>query len=297
MTTDKRALRAALVLALAVVPFGVACSSSGSSALPERTSSPIRSQTVSPPATSRSGFTRPPTSEPPAVSTSRPAVVPTRTQEPSRQPTQAPPPATNAPPPAGVTSTAPATSTPALEPSVAATAVAATASDESTPWGWILLAAAVAAAIVMTAILLHRRSQRRRMQAWRQQTRGAVDAAFVSRDLLPTHGRDIVDLQHWESVRAAADQAAVGLRTAAGTAPTSDAAAAANTGAEALTAMTFALESARLVQAAQPPPSAAQLADADALVQSRKTELDGALERLQAVVEPPAGADTTQPEA
>ena len=180
---------------------------------------------------------------------------------------------------------------------MAATAVAATASDESTPWGWILLAAAVAAAIVMTAILLHRRSQRRRMQAWRQQTRGAVDAAFVSRDLLPTHGRDIVDLQHWESVRAAADQAAVGLRTAAGTAPTSDAAAAANTGAEALTAMTFALESARLVQAAQPPPSAAQLADADALVQSRKTELDGALERLQAVVEPPAGADTTQPEA
>jgi hypothetical protein len=266
MTTDKRALRAALVVALAVVPFGVACSNSGSSSLPERTSSPLRSQTVSPPATStRSGFTRPP--------------------------------ATNAPPPAGVTSAAPATSTPALAPSVPATEVAASANDESTPWGWILLAAAVAAAIVLTALLLHRRSQRRRMQAWCRHTRGAVDAALVSRDLLPAHGRDIADLQHWESVRAAADQAAAGLRTAAATAPTPDAAAAANTGGEALSAMTFALESSRLVQAAQPPPSAAQLADADALVQTRRAELDSALERLQAVVEPPADAGTTPPEA
>src|SRR3954453_6399034 len=258
MTATRRALRVALVLSFAVVPFSAACSGSGSSALPERTSSPLRSETLSPPATStRSGFTRPPTSEPPEVSTSKPAVVPV-------------------------------TSTPAPEPAVAATEAAAATDDDSTPWGWILLAVGVAGAIIVIAMLVHRRTQRRRLEAWRQQTRGAVDAAFVARDLLPAHGRDITDLPHWESIRATADQAAAGLQAATGSAPAPDAAAAANDAAEALSGSTFALESSRLVQAAQPPPSAAQLAEADALVQTRKTVLDTALARLRAVVSPPA---------
>lgn len=284
MTATRRALRVALVLSFAVVPFTAACSGSGSSALPERTSSPLRSETVSPPATStRSGFTRPPTSEPPAVSTTKPAVVPTR----SKAPTQAPPVAA-APTGATVTTAVPATSTPAPEPSVDATQAAATTGDDSTPWGWILLAVAVAGAIIGIAMLVHSRTQRRRLEAWRQQTRGAVDAAFVARDLLPVHGRDIADLPHWESVRATADQAAADLHAASGSAPAPDAAAAANDAAEALSGSTFALESSRLVQAAQPPPSAAQLAEADALVQTRNTVLDTALARLRAVVSPPA---------
>src|SRR3954463_14143659 len=260
MTATRRALRVALVLAFAVVPFSAACSGSGSSALPDRTSPPLRSETLSPPATStRSGFTRPPTSEPPQVSTSRPAVVPV-------------------------------TSPPAPEPSVAATqaAAAATTDDDSTPWGWILLAVAVAGAIIAIAMLVHRRTQRRRLEAWRQQTRGAVDAAFVARDLLPAHGRDITDLPHWASVRATADPAAAGPQAATGSAPAPDAAAAANDAAQALSGSTFALESSRLVQAAQPPPSAAQLAEADALVQTRKTVLDTALARLRAFVSSPA---------
>src|SRR3954451_1057983 len=280
MTATRRALRVALVLAFAVVPSSAACSGSGSSALPERTSSPLRSETLSPPATStRSGFTRPPTSEPPEVSTSKPAVVPTRSKA---------PPVAIAPTGATVTTAAPVTSTPAPEPAVAATEAAAATDDDSTPWGWILLAVGVAGAIIAIAMLVHRRTQRRRLEAWRQQTRGAVDAAFVARDLLPAHGRDITDLQHWESVRATADQAAAGLQAATGSAPAPDAAAAANAAAEALSGSTFALESSRLVQAAQPPPSAAQLAEADALVQTRQTVLDTALARLRAFVSPPA---------
>src|SRR3954466_10825994 len=222
MTATRRALRVVLVLSFAVVPFSAACSGTGSSALPERTSSPLRSETLSPPATSsRSGFTRPPTSEPPQVSTSKPAVIPTR----SKASTQAPPPAAAAPTGATVTTAVPGTSTPAPEPSVAASVAAATTDDDSTPWGWILLAVAVAGAIIAIAMLVHRRTQRRRMEEWREQTRGAVDAAFVARDLLPAHGRDITDLPHWESVRATADQAAAGLQAATGSAPAPDAAA------------------------------------------------------------------------
>ena len=96
-------------------------------------------------------------------------------------------------------------------------------------------------------------------------------------------------------MRATADQAAAGLQAATGSAPAPDAAAAANDAAEALSGSTFALESSRLVQAAQPPPSAAQLAEADALVQTRKTGLDAALARLRAFVSPPAPGDEPLP--
>jgi hypothetical protein len=141
---------------------------------------------------------------------------------------------------------------------------------------------------IITGILLYAR--RRRWVAWRQGIRPAVAAAHVSRDLLPAHGRDITDVARWESVRAGAEHAAADLDAAATRAPGGDAASAARSTAQALTGVTFALEAARLMQATQPPPTAGQLAEADATARARQAELDAALARLDAVVGPPEEA-------
>ena len=109
----------------------------------------------------------------------------------------------------------------------------------------------------------------------------------MSRDLLPAHGRDITDVAQWESVRAGAEHAAADLEAAATNAPGADATAAARTTAQSLVALTFALEAARLMQSAQPTPTAAQLAEADTTAQQRKAELDAALARLDLVIGPP----------
>ena len=125
-----------------------------------------------------------PATEPPPAETSKPAVVPSRSK--------APPPVAAAPTDGTVTTVAPDTSTPAPEPS--ASAAQATADDDSTPWGWILLALAVAAAIVAIAMLLHRRNLRRQLEVWRQQTRGAVDAAFVCESFFDGLAEDDADI-------------------------------------------------------------------------------------------------------
>jgi hypothetical protein len=108
--------------------------------------------------------------------------------------------------------------------------------------------------------------------------------------MLPRRGREITDVAHWEAVRVAAEQAARELQVAAGTAPTQDAAGQARAAGDALAGLTFALESARLLQAAQPPPSADQLAEADRATEARQVDLDAALTHLDVLIGPPAAA-------
>jgi hypothetical protein len=164
-----------------------------------------------------------------------------------------------------------------------ASPVAASSSDDTNPWPWILLAAVVVAGAFLFAFL-RQRGKEERLAAWRKSTRPAVDAALLSRDLLPALGRNITDLAHWADVRAAADQASRDLSAAAASAPDADAGAAARAVAEALTGLTLALESARLMQGSEPPPTSGQLVAADAASQARKTDLDAALARLDLVV-------------
>jgi hypothetical protein len=162
-----------------------------------------------------------------------------------------------------------------------------TSSDDSSPWGWVLLAAVLAAAVGIVGLLGRQRRQRR-WEAWCSSTRPAVDAARLSRDLLPANGREITDVARWEEIRTGVDQAEQGLLTAAETAPRSDAAAVAHQSAEALSGLAFALESARLLQGAQPPPTARQLAEAASATQARRAELDDALGRLGLLVTAPS---------
>lgn len=308
MTAFRRELAASLV-AVALI---AGCGSGGSSSLPQRTGSPGQSRTASLPSTSAHGSptrtpgrsTAPETSTVPETSTAQGTSTGAASSAPPRTSTA---PSTSTAPrtrsasaaPSRVTTTIPRTASTATavptSPAPAATALATSpeaTSSSTTPWGWIALAVLLVVAITATGLVLHRRS-RRRWETWRKGARASVDAALLSRDLLPVHGRDIADVAHWEAVRTGAEQTSRDLQVAGKSAPTADAAGVARSTAEALSGLTFALESARLMQAAQPPPTANQLADADAVTQARRADLDVALGRLDVVVGPPEPASAT----
>jgi len=225
------------------------------------------------------------------------SAVPSRSQAARVEPTAAPPmrgEVSRSPRSVVVTVTVAPGTEPSAEPSqptgpstVPVPAPETTSSDSSSPWGWVLLVALLAAAVGVFA-LVGRGRRRRRWETWSSSTRPAVDAARLSRDLLPANGRDITDVPRWEEIRAEAEQSERSLRTAATTAPTPEAAAAAEQSAEALSGLAFALESARLLQGAQPPPTARQLADAASATTARRAELDDALDRLGRMVTGPS---------
>ena len=97
----------------------------------------------------------PPTSSEPPPTSSEPP--PTTTQPPPT--TTQPPPTTTAPPPTSPTTSSAAGST--------QTATTAEASQDDTPWGWILLLAALLlGAVAVAALALYRRSAARRV--WRE---------------------------------------------------------------------------------------------------------------------------------
>jgi len=136
------------------------------------------------------------------------------------------------------------------------------------------------------ALVVHRRRQQR-WERWRQETRGAIEGARLVQQLLPASGLSISDPDHWTSVRERVEQAATALDAAVGTAPRPEAADAARAGAQSLRNVAFALESARLLQGAAPPPSPEQLAEADTTTRARQADLDGALSRLESLAPPP----------
>src|SRR3954470_10134644 len=257
--------RYALAVALVTAQVGLvaACGGGGSSDRPISTVTPTRSAAASPPAVSL-----------PTPTATRATVVP-----PSR--TQRPP----ASQPAVVTVPPTQTTTP---PAPAATpATQAASSEESTPWGWIIAGIAIVLAVAaVIALVVHRRRQQHWLR-WRQETRGAIEGARLVQQLLPGSGLNITDPDHWTSVRERVEQAATALDAAVGTAPRPEAADAARAGAQSLRNVAFALESARLLQGAAPPPSPEQLAEADTTTRARQADLDGALSRLESLAPPP----------
>jgi len=217
------------------------------------------------------------------------SVTRTLSQPPSPPPQQAPT-RIVAPPTSAVTVTVTVTPAPAVSVTASSATVssapvssapASSSADDDTPWGWIVAAIVVFIAIVAAIVMAVRRHQRaKHVQEWRAETAGAVDAAYLARDLLPTSGADIHDDAQWQTIRESASQAAAELDTSGMSAPERSLAAAAHAAARSLRGLLFALDSAHLLSGASPPPSADQLAQADAVVQRARTELDAALLQL-----------------
>ena len=147
--------------------------------------------------------------------------------------------------------------------------------------------AAVAAIAIAIVLVLRRRRRREQWLAWRRTVAPLLDSALLARSLLPAAARDIDSPAHWREVQERVERAARGLESGAMTAPDASAAAAAREGAAALRNDVFAVEAARLLVAADRPPTAAELAEADQVTRARRSELDAALGRLQEIVSPP----------
>jgi len=250
-----RRFAAALILSLAAAAL-TSCGGSGSSALPERTSSPVRSQpTVEAPTNEATTAVPRPTL---SVRASGP-VVGTTTAPPPAVPTTAPSPA-------------------------------ASESSDDVPWGWIIAAIVIVIAVIGIVVLAQQRRRRGRVQTWLASTAAAADRAQLARTLLPAPGQPITDIANWQAVRVQIEQAASDLDAAAATAPTSDRARAVQDTAGAIRNVAFALESERLLSASTPPPTAAQLGEADAVVREARATADASLATLERLVHPQPGS-------
>jgi hypothetical protein len=234
--------------------------------------------------------------DPTSTSSSDTSVVPTSspvatTASPPTTPAPTTPPSTSAPTTPSTT-TAPSTSssTSTTVPSSTTTkAPATTSSSTSVPWGWIVAGVLIAAALIIIAIALIRRNNRiRALQAWRQHSESALDAARLAANLLPRSGQDVPDLAHWQDVRERVEQAAQALERSSASAPTEEGALAATTAAETLRGLFFALDSDRLLRDGAVAPTTEQLVQADAVTRARRTDLDNALARLEFLIRPPA---------
>jgi hypothetical protein len=194
------------------------------------------------------------------------------------------------------TTTTPTTST--TTPTTTTTTATAVGSSSSFPWGLLVLAVAlVAGAIALITFAVRRRGRDRAELAWRRDTIGALDGARLARDLLPASGRDIPDVDRWQSVRDRVEQAAQALDRAGTVAPIADGATVARSTAAALRNLVFALEADRLLRDGTRAPTPDQLAQADATCRSRTAELDDGLARLDRLVRPAPGPGGSPPNA
>ena len=184
------------------------------------------------------------------------------------------------------TTLAPTTSTerPPIATTTPNTSPSATTSSSSTPWGWIIGGVVVVAALVLALVLfLRARSRRTARTAWSRSARPAVQQAASARDLL--QDPDVREtLEGRESVDAQVERAAKALDQVLATAPDDASRRTASTTASSLRGLMFAFEAERLLRSGDRPPTAVQLADADATKRARSQELDLALDRMTAQV-------------
>jgi len=143
------------------------------------------------------------------------------------------------------------------------------------------------AALIGGLFLLLARRRHQNLLIWQRQTRSAVEAAHLAQGLLPASGQDIVNADHWESVRHQVEQAAQSLDLAADKAPNQETAGTTHSAAQALRDVAFALDSAWLMSDASSAPSQAEVDDAEVTTRTRRVDLDRALEQLDAIVPEP----------
>ena len=240
---------------------------------------------------SGSGSGEPAVSRPIASSTSEPIANTTTTStatsessaiaEPSTTTTSRPPRTTTSRPPRTSPTEAP-TTTPA--PPTTTTGPVNSSEETSAPWGWIIAVLLVGAAAAVIIILLNRRSRQRVLRAWRQKTRGTLEAVLLVQRLLPTSGGDTSPPAHWEAVRTRITEAANSLDRAAADAPNNETRRAASSCADALRAAAFAVDADRLLRESGRSPTASELADADIAIRQSSVAVQGSLERLGAFV-------------
>jgi hypothetical protein len=127
------------------------------------------------------------------------------------------------------------------------------------------------------------------LQAWRIQSRPALDDAELALGLVPATEQQIVDRVHWQSVRQRIEEAARSLDTTAATSPSEPARLAARQAAEGLRGLMFALESGLLLRESPVAPTGDQLMQADAAARARRAEAQSALDQLDRIINPPPG--------
>lgn len=209
-----------------------------------------------------------------------PTTVEAPTSRPPDETTERPPVTISRPTVAQPTSPAPATAATATSVPV----TSATPSSSSTPWGWLAVGiAAVAAVALLIAGLMGRSRRRTDATQWLSIARPARDDAVIARDLLVNVER-AAPLA--EPVKRQVDAAAIEVDNAGRAAPDGDRRDAASSVAAALRGLLFAIEAEALLRTSASAPTAEQLSQADVTHRARTHDLDVALARLDALVQP-----------
>jgi hypothetical protein len=141
--------------------------------------------------------------------------------------------------------------------------------------------------VVGLILLLRQRSRRRAIEAWRAQSRPALEDANLALGLLPASEQEIIDRDHWQSVRLRIEEAGRSLDTTAAVSPTEPGRLAARQAAEGLRGLMFALESGLLLRESPVAPTGDQLMQADAAARARRSEAQSALDQLDRLINPP----------
>jgi hypothetical protein len=181
---------------------------------------------------------------------------------------------------------APTTSTPSTNTTVAPAPVP---EDESSPpWGAIIAILGVIAVGLIVALVLMKRGANRTKHDWQGSAASALRDAELTRDMLEGEARpdQSEDPARFTAVRDKVNTVANRFDQLATGAPDDDARRSAAGIAESLRGYFFALEAERLLHDAPTPPTADQLATADATRRGRAADLNTAIAQLRSAVTP-----------
>ena len=156
------------------------------------------------------------------------------------------------------------------------------ASDDSTPWGWILAGVALLGALVALAVAMIRRRDARLRSgtAWRTQTSAVVDSARLLSGLLVAGRLDATPAERQQQA-GEVEQTATTLERLAVEAPDDAAGGLARTAAQQLRGLVFAIEAEEMLRGGSVPPSSAQLEAADTDRRTRSEQLERTLGALE----------------
>jgi hypothetical protein len=152
------------------------------------------------------------------------------------------------------------------------------------------------AAIVTAILLIGRRRRQRALERWRRDTARLVDSAGFARSLVPAEVTTIQDPERWRSLSEQIEHVAVSFDESGVDAPTTETKAAARDAAVALRALVDAVDAERSLRDRVPGATPEQIDEAAGVSRRRAREVDAALERLENLVGPPAGAPEGGPQ-
>jgi len=180
-------------------------------------------------------------------------------------------------PPTTTTTSTSTTTVPASTPST---------SSSSTPWGWIIAALAVVAVILVVVLAFMRRAAVNAKHSWRHAAASALRDGDLTRDMLEGEARpgEREDPARRNTVRDNVERVAAHFDQLAADAPDDNTRRNAASVAESLRGYFFALEAENLLRDAPIPPTADQLATADATRRQRAGDLDSALGAIRSYV-------------